>query len=83
MGTHITKINKDHLIPTRYIPQVHNFYNSLLKTVVAGYGQAYLVEFPDIAFDESLMMHDGIHPNEQGYKIIADRLAKKIAQTSE
>ena len=82
MGTNVTELKKDHLIPTQYITQVHNLYNSILKTIVKRYEQAYLVEFPDIIFDKRLMRNDGIHPNEEGNEIISRQLAKKIAKHS-
>jgi lysophospholipase L1-like esterase len=68
------------LFPADQIPRVHLLYRDLLREVVARHPTtAHLVEFPTPEFDASLMRADGIHPNEEGYTLIAEALAKTLA----
>ena len=78
MGPHVIERKRDFLLPSPLIPVAHNRYIGILKKTVAEFDNAHVVDFSDITFDRRIMMEDGIHPNEAGNDIIAERLAEML-----
>ena len=77
MAPHITEAPKFNF-PVMLIPWVHSRYVGILRKTVAGVDNAHTVDFPGVTFDRSIMMADGIHPNEAGNDKIAERLAEML-----
>ena len=78
IGSHITDEWKENLFPTAYISVVHGEYLKMLEDAVTWFDRAHIVDFPGVTFDRRVMMGDGIHPNEAGNDIIAERLASML-----
>lgn len=64
------------------VSTLHKAYSFILRETVDKRKDAHLVRFDDIEFDNTMMMADGVHPLEPGYDLIAERLVKKMRETS-
>jgi len=82
MGLHILETDQNHLLPSRFIPEVHLFYIYLLKKVAAEFPDVNVIDFNNTVFDKSLMMLDGIHLTAKGHNVIAEGIVKKLMETS-
>ncbi|MGG5253916.1 SGNH/GDSL hydrolase family protein [Neobacillus sp. SM06] len=62
--------------------QIVDDWNKAGQTVVANYSNAYFVSIEDlfIKTNENLLYTDNFHPNDKGYKLIAQRLHESLEE---
>ena len=53
-------------------------FDAMYEDLAATYGTAYVPDVLDGLFGKNEFMADGIHPNDRGYQVIAERVAKEV-----
>ena len=53
-------------------------FDAMYEDLSETYSTAYVPDVLDGLFGDSTLMADGIHPNDAGYKIIAERVAEEL-----
>ncbi|XJZ25861.1 GDSL-type esterase/lipase family protein [Bacillota bacterium Lsc_1132] len=62
--------------------QIVEDWNKAGQTVVANYSNAYFVDIEDLFMtsNDNLLYSDNFHPNDKGYKLIAERLHDSLEE---
>lgn len=67
-------------VPNNYGSEYQESFNSVFKNLKSKYSHIHLIPFllEGVAKKPNLNLPDGIHPNEQGYEVIASEMFKHL-----